>query len=117
MKPTNLQTFVADLNGGVFSEQIEAVLSLVALAVTSTGKQGEVNIKFKMKPINNGNQVNITHELKYSEPRKRGVATESDSSDTAMYVNAGGEMTFFPKNQGQIFDKKGNINPAKTNQE
>lgn len=118
MKPTNLQEFVADLNGGTFLEQIETVLSHVALAVATTGKAGEVAISFKMKPINNGNQLNITHQVKYVQPKDRGNLSEVDIADTAMYVNAGGEMTFFPKNQSQLFGKKGEIfNHQNHNQE
>lgn len=109
MRPTSLSEFLPDLNGGVFQEQIEAMLSQIALSVVETGKKGKVQLTFDLEQISNSHQVKVAHELKYTQPKKRGSITETDKSETPMHVNAGGMMSFFPENQGQLFGKKGEL--------
>lgn len=110
MRPTEMQDFLSDLNGGVFQEQVEAMLSQVALSVVETGKKGKVQLTFDIEQISEASQVKIAHELKYVQPKKRGSVQETDKSTTPLYVNAGGKMTFFPENQGQLLTKTGQPN-------
>lgn len=107
MRATPLNEFLPDLNGGVFQEQIENMLSLIASSVVDTGKKGKIQITLDLERISESNQVKVSHELKYVQPKKRGSITETDKSETPMHVNPGGKMSFFPENQGQLFGKKG----------
>ena len=105
MKSTDTKQLFEDLNAGVFGEQVGRAFSDVAAGVTETGKAGEVVIKFKMKRIGESQQVNISHSLKYIAPTRRGRKIEELSTDTPMHVNPDGEVTLFPKDQGQLFPK------------
>lgn len=103
MKSTDTKQLLEDLNAGVFSEQVGRAFSDVAAGVTETGRAGEVIIKFKMKRIGESQQVNVSHSLKYIAPTRRGRKIEELSTDTPMHVNPDGDVTLFPKDQGQLF--------------
>lgn len=104
---TNVEQFLADLDGGVFQEQLSAILSQVGGAVIDNGKSGKVVIELDFKRIATSHQVNITHTLKYQRPTARGVVSEKSKTETPMYVGVRGAMTFYPEKQGQMFDKGG----------
>lgn len=106
---TDVKTFLGDLNGGVLAEAVGHILSSVALGVVEHHKDGEVTIKLGLKQIGESNQVKITHKLSFVKPTKRGKATEESTSETPMHVNAGGKLTLFPENQGQLFGKNGEV--------
>lgn len=103
--PTDVGKFIEDLYGGVFEEKLGVVLSVVADAVTSHNKSGSVKIELDFKQIGASNQVNIKHKITYKHPTMRGEKSENDLTETPMHVNPGGELTLFPKNQGQMFPK------------
>lgn len=108
---TDLDVFMPDLNGGVFKDYIEHMLSQVALAVIQYDRVGQVQITFDMKKVAGGlDQVMIGHELKYKLPKKRGMLAESDKESTPFYVGKGGRMTLLPDNHGQMFTKAGEPN-------
>lgn len=104
---TNVEQFFSDLDGGVFNEKLSMILSEVGAAVVDNGKKGKVVIEFDFAQIATSHQVHVSHTLKYQRPTKRGKKAEDDKTATPMYVGRGGKLTFFPENQGQMFDKKG----------
>ncbi|EKQ3556034.1 hypothetical protein P4464_000508 [Salmonella enterica] len=103
---TDVTTFINDLDGGVFVNKVGAVLSEVALGVSSTNKKGKVIIEMELSSLDE-NRISIAHKLKFSRPTMRGSKSEEDTTNTPMYVNKGGELTLFQKNQGQLFDING----------
>lgn len=110
---TNVEQFLADLDGGVFAEQLSAILSDVGGAVIDHDKSGKVIIELDFKRIATSHQVNITHTLKYERPTARGAVSEKAKTATPMYVGARGMLTFYPEKQGQMFTKCGELAEGK----
>lgn len=104
---TNVNEFIADLDGGQLEQRLSHILSNVAGAVTDHHSKGEINLKLTLKPIGNGAQIGVTHNLKYTRPTSLGSQSEDYQAITAMHVGTGGKMSFFPENQTQMFSKKG----------
>ncbi|CAN7393835.1 hypothetical protein LJR143_002220 [Pseudoxanthomonas sp. LjRoot143] len=99
---TNVAEMLADLNGGVFMEQLGTALSDVALGTVNfgdKGKTGEVTVKFKLARIGESNQVALTHSLAFKRPTSKGKRGEELSGDTPLHVNAGGRLTLMPDTQ------------------
>lgn len=106
---TNVEQFIADLDGGVLQEKLSRILSDVAAHVMDFEKKGEVSLKFDISKIGSS-QVNVQHRISYKHPTKRGTKSEDDTTATPMHIGKGGAMSFFPENQGQLFTKKGEVN-------
>lgn len=104
---TNVEKFIADLDGGLFEEQLSAIISNVAAGVVDHDRAGEINIKLKVKKIGSGSQVGVAHTLKYQQPTRRGKMSEEQTTETPMHVGKNGALSFFPENQGQMFGKQG----------
>lgn len=103
---TNFSDFIADLNAGVFEQQICRAMSDVAGNVVTHGKAGELVIRLKIKQIGQSSQVAINHSLKFSVPTARGKITEETEGDTPMHVGRGGKLTAFPEQQTEMFSVK-----------
>jgi len=114
---TNVEQFIAELDGGAFEDKLSKVLSHVAAAVVDHGKMGSVKLEFKVGQIGSSHQVQIQHTMKYEHPTTRGDMSESEKGTTAMYVGTKGAMSFFPEKQDQFFDLKGNVATNPSNQE
>lgn len=110
---TDVESFLQDLDGGVFSETLGLILSDVGGAVIDHGKKGKVVIELDLKQIASSHQVAVSHTIRYERPTKRGSVKENATSATPMYVGSGGKMTFFPEKQGQMFNKEGNVAQGK----
>lgn len=110
---TNVAEMLADLNGGVFLEQVGTAMSDVALGVVNfgdKGKTGEVTLKFKMTRIGESNQIALTHAMAYKRPTSKGKRGEELSGDTPLHVNSGGRLTLMPDTQGKFpFAKSGDV--------
>lgn len=106
---TDVKELIGDLDGGSFEERLSKVISQVAGAVVDHGKAGQVQITLKMNRIGTSYQVQIDHDLAYKRPTAKGKVAENAESSTPMYVGKGGALTFFPEDQGQLFDKKGKV--------
>lgn len=104
---TNPSELIEDLDGGVFAQKIGAALSQVAGGVVEHGRKGRVSITLDLERIGNSSQVKCAHKLTYKQPTSKGAVSEDNTTETPLYVNAGGELTLFPKDQGQMFDKNG----------
>lgn len=99
---TNFAELIGDLNAGVFEQQINRALSDCAANVCQHGKKGEVVIKFSLKQIGEGHQVNVTHALKSTIPTLRGKVTEETATDTPLHVERGGKLTLYPNTQTKM---------------
>jgi hypothetical protein len=106
---TDIPEFFSELGAGVFEEKLARILSETASAVMANNKEGEVTLKFKIKPISSS-QAKIAHAIEFKAPTLNGQKSEKNLTDTVMYVGAKGKMSLFPENQTQMFDKKGSTN-------
>lgn len=106
---TNVGQFIEDLDAGAFEQKIGKALSDVAAGVIEHGRGGKVAITFTVKQLGNSNQVMIDHLIGYLKPTKNGESSEKNLTKTPMHVNLDGELSLFPKNQHQLFNKKGEV--------
>jgi len=109
-RDTDVQAFIAELDGGVFIEKLARALSEVAGGAMDNQAVGRVKLDFSIKRLGSSHQVNVSHKLEYTVPQMRGKVTEDDTTNTPMYVSTGGKMTFFPENQTDFFGLKGQVN-------
>jgi len=111
--PTNVQEFISDLEGGIFEQKLAHVLSDVALNTVENGKKGKVGkitITLTMSRLAETQQLSIDHKLDFVKPTNNGKQSEETTTTTLMHVHRGGDLGIFPENQGQLFDKKGQVN-------
>jgi hypothetical protein len=104
---TNVSQLLKDLDAGVFEQKIAHALSQVAAGVVDHGRAGRVQVTFDLKQIGESHQVACVHKLVFSQPTSKGKVSEENTTETPLYVNAGGELTLFPNNQARMFDKHG----------
>ncbi len=105
---TQVDKFVAELDGGQLEEKLSKVLSLVAGSVMDHDGTGEVTLKMSFKKLS-PQQVMVSHDLKFSRPTMRGKQTENEENKTPMYVGEKGKLTFLPEHQHTMFDHKGSL--------
>jgi len=98
-KPTEVNQFINDLDGGVFTERLSKILSDVAAGVMDHERGGNVTISINMKRVDNTYQIKLDHKVTYKKPTARGDISENNTTATLMHVDVGGEMTLFPKSQ------------------
>lgn len=67
-KPTEVEVFINDCDGGVFAGQLAKILSEAAMSAVTHSRQADVTVKFSMKRIEESQQVSIKHKLSYSMP-------------------------------------------------
>lgn len=106
---TDVEEFITDLDGGVFSRKLSIALSQVAAAAMDNDKQGEVSIKFAFKRIAGTSQVHVDHTLKFLRPTLDGKASEEEKRSTAMHVGKYGRLTLAPENQLSFIDRAGAV--------
>ncbi len=58
-----------DLRGGAVLDELSEKLNEVVAAVTSTGKEGTVTLKLKLKPLSEGAMIQIEDDVVASVPR------------------------------------------------
>ncbi|WP_059759075.1 hypothetical protein [Thiobacillus denitrificans] len=71
----------------------------------SKKQTGKVTLEFNIERIGEGAQVNMTHKLTYAKPTMRGKASETDETQTLLYVGKGGKMTVTPDTQLDLISK------------
>lgn len=106
MKATDPGEFIANLNAGVFANQLGKALSAVAGAVVDHGKKGQVKVTFDISQIGESHQVRIAHKLEFTEPTKRGSRREDTALETPMFVTEDGLQLFANNPTGQLFKKE-----------
>jgi len=108
-KTFDVADILGDLDAGVFQRKVSRALSDTAMAVTTQdgkARKGKVTITFDIVRLSdNGNQVNVVHSLNYSLPTRRGKKSETDASETPLYVGPAGVLTMLPFKQTELFDK------------
>lgn len=101
---TDVNQFMSEIGGGVFTQQIAAALSDVAANVMLHNKAGKVTISFDLKKMNGDtSQVMIKHKLDYKVPTNRGQRTETGTTETPMYVGRAGKMSIRDESQQDMF--------------
>jgi len=105
---SDLQEFFSELGAGVFEEKLKRVLGETATAVMANNREGEITIKFKMKPISSS-QAKVAHSIEFKAPTLNGVKSEKNTTDTVMYVGTKGKLSLFPENQTQMFTTGGEV--------
>lgn len=108
MKPTDVDQFLADLDGGLVVEKLGKLLSHVAAGVVDHHKKGKIQLTIELGQISNASQVKAHGTLKFTAPTMRGEQSESQSFDTPFYVGSGGRVTLFPEDQTDMFGRQGN---------
>lgn len=103
---TEAQEFLSELGAGTFSEKLARTISETASLVMTNNREGEVTIKFKMKPASSS-QAKVTHTIDFKAPTLNGQKSEKNTTETVMYVGPKGKLSLFPENQMQMFDKSG----------
>ena len=106
---TNVETFIGELDGGVFADKLSRVLSEVAGACVDMDKPGKVSIELSFNRIGSSYQVQVSHKLAYERPTAKGKVSEVNKTSTPMHVGKGGSMSLFPENQSQMFTVKGDV--------
>lgn len=109
---TDTDKFIKDLEAGVFDEKMSRILSEVAAAVVDhgeKGKKGKVTLTFELSRLGKGYQVMVKHQIAAVVPHDRGKYTDEDTGETPLYVGPKGALSFFPPDQTQLFDKKGEV--------
>lgn len=96
---TNIAELLGDMNAGVYEEQINRAFSEVAANACACRKPGEITLTFKLKPIDDSNQVSISHKIKYLVPKQRGRVIEEHETATPFHVAQGGVITLYPNTQ------------------
>ncbi|QEY15501.1 hypothetical protein D0C16_05630 [Cellvibrio sp. KY-GH-1] len=103
---SEISEFLAELGAGTFEEKLQRTINETASLVMTNNREGEVTIKFKMKPISSS-QAKVTHSIDFKAPTLNGQKSEKNTTDTVMYVGQKGKLSLFPENQTQMFDMRG----------
>lgn len=106
MKPTELNTFISDLDAGTVKDMLERTLSDVASGCLNSGKAGEVTLTLKFKPIPKTHQVMISHDVKYALPHDVGVKKDNATLETPFYVTEKGLSLFYEDPTKQLFSRE-----------
>lgn len=106
MKPTDPGEFLANLNAGVFANQLGRALSDVAAGVVEHHKKGKVIITLDLAQIGETHQVEIAHKLDFEIPTKRGKKREDTALKTPMFVTANGLQLFQDNPTASLFTEQ-----------
>lgn len=115
LKPTDLGEFASDLDGGIFGEKVAQFISDIASSVVSeevnlNRQSGKLTLSFTFKRFGtSGAQVMVSHKLDANIPTPHGHVNEVETKETPMFVNQGGNCSFFMEDQGELFTKRGEI--------
>lgn len=94
---------LADLDAGVFLQQVSAAIKEVALGVVEHDKKGKVTLTFDLKRIGESHQVNLAHSIDFIRPTRRGVKRENAKTSTVMHVGRAGNLSIMPESQTDMF--------------
>lgn len=106
----SLADFLEELGGGTFAKKIMRALKDTGIGTVmygDKGKTGKVTITLSMKRIGESQQVALDHTLAYSKPTIRGTASETDASQTPLFVSSKGRLSVTPDTQTKFeFDQQ-----------
>lgn len=95
---------LADLDAGVFMQQVSAAFQEVALGVVEYDKKGKVVMTFELKRIGESHQVAVVHSIDYLRPTKRGAKRENMKTSTVLHVGRAGKLSIMPDTQTDLFN-------------
>lgn len=111
---STLLDLLPDLNGGVFLQKADAAMQAAARSSVDfgeKGKAGRVVLEFTFERIGESSQVRMTHSVEITQPTPKGKRSESDKTETAVYVGREGKLTLMPDSQTRFeFDKGAQAN-------
>lgn len=107
---TDVHELIGDLDGGALESRLSRVLSDVAAGVIDHDGKGSVSVTINLSRIGNSYQVMADAVLKYKRPTSKGEVSETNISETPLYVGKGGRLSLLQEEQGQLFGKKGEVN-------
>jgi hypothetical protein len=90
---------LADLDAGVFQQKLSKAVKDAAISVAAHGdgkRKGKVVIELTMERIGETMQVKLDHKIAGTYLRKRGKATEEDTTSTSLYVHGDGRLSIMP---------------------
>jgi hypothetical protein len=97
---------LAELDAGVFAQKLARAMADTALGVVITSKKGRVTVQLDIAPIGTSHQVSIAHKLSFAKPTGNGKVSEENTTETPVYVGAGGKLTILPDNQPDLYKSK-----------
>lgn len=109
---TDFGVILSDLDGGVFNNKVGTMLSKAALAAVLPdipGRKATVTIKMEISQVGNSSQVVMKHTLSTKIPTRNGDTSDTDKTETPLYVGYGGRISLTPPmndpmGQGQLTD-------------
>ena len=116
-KTPDLKDILGEFNGGVFTEQVEAILKQAALGVIYHGvknKKAKVTLTFALSRADDpdrADMVDVEHTWSFDVPTKRGKRTETNTTETPMHVNRDGYLSLIALDQGDMFGKPALVTP------
>ncbi|WP_274882393.1 hypothetical protein [Vibrio harveyi] len=96
-RKTDFPLLISQVEGGVIANVLGLAFSNVALAVANSSKQGEVNIKIKLKPASQSDPsiVQMITSMSISEPKPNfGSKREDFKWDTVAHIAKGGKLSY-----------------------
>lgn len=95
------------LNSGIVADTATMTLRDAVSRTLNTGKQSEITITLKIKPVaNTADQVSVDSTLKHKMPTMKGSKSEDSTDTTVMYADSKGNLTLFPRKQYSLPGEK-----------
>lgn len=110
-QPPNIIETLEELNAGVFLMQVEEILKQTALGVIyngNKGKKGKVTLTFSIARVEDPDKTDkvlVEHTWALESPTKRGKKSETNKTDTEMYVSREGCLSIISYDQTDAFGK------------
>lgn len=96
---TSFSNVIAQIDGGMFEEELEGELRSLLEAISGTGKGGEVTIKIKVKPKKSHGAVEITGDVKTKLP-------EPERLSSVFFITPEGNLSRRDPRQREMFDSE-----------
>lgn len=90
---TDVESFVSDLEAGIFAQQLSVALSQVAASVVDEDRKGKVKLELSFEAIKGTHQVRVEHKIAYERPTASGRAGEETKGATVLHVGKGGRLS------------------------
>lgn len=100
---TNFLAFFANLDGGIFTENLALILSEAAKSTVDHNKISTVNLRFNFAKMGDNNQVIVESIMDVKCPTENGETTELCKSTTPFRVTENGDINFF-SDETTMFD-------------
>ena len=109
MSNRDFSNTLAELDAGIFLKQTTKAIEQVTLSAIESQKVGEINIKLKIKPINDVGAVHVESSIATVEPRPKGRIRMDHVSVAPMFSNKSGNLGCAPETQEDLFNNGDNV--------